>query len=414
MTGSAFLARFDPPWAGADDGPLAGLTFAVQDLFDLAGRVTGFGHPVWAASHAPAEVTAWAVQACLDAGARLTGVTVGDELAFSINGAHRLYPPPPNPAAPGHAAGGSSGGSASAVAGGDVDFALGPDIRAPGNHCGVFGFRSTTGLFPTAGMTPLTRTFDALGWFAPDAVTLSRVGRAFLAAVGRASLAEVSDTAAGGRPRPEAGVSDTAAPLTAAPLTPPPLLIADDALALAQPEIAQRAALCLADLAPRFGPVHHVTLAAEGLDAWAEVFATLQAAEAWQEHGAWLAQHSDAVSPDVLARFERGRAIGTEAVAAARRAMAAIASRLGDLLGGGAILAFPTAPFPAPPLGPAPAELEPYRPRLLRLTSVSGLGRLPQLTAPVLQADGRPAGLSLLAAPGRDLDLLALAADLWP
>jgi amidase len=232
-------------------------------------------------------------------------------------------------------------------------------------------------------MTAPTRTFDALGWFAPDAVTLSRVGRAL------------------------AG-DEVAAPPA------PPLLIADDALALAQPEIAERASACLSGLAPRFGSVRHITLAAEGLDAWAEVFATLQAAEAWQAHGAWLAEHAAAVSPDVLARFERGRTIGPEAVAQARQAMTAIAVRLGDLLADGAILAFPTAPFAAPPLGPAPAELEPFRPRLLRLTSVSGLGRLPQLTAPVLEADGRPVGLSLLAAPGRDLELLALAANLWP
>ena len=50
------------------DGPLSGLTFAVKDLFDVAGHVTGCGNPDWAASHTPAERHAWAVQILLDAG----------------------------------------------------------------------------------------------------------------------------------------------------------------------------------------------------------------------------------------------------------------------------------------------------------------------------------------------------------
>ncbi len=70
---------------GAPEGPLAGLTFAAKDLFDVAGFVTGAGNPDWLRTHEPATKTAPAVQAVVDAGATLVGKTHMDEIAFSIN-----------------------------------------------------------------------------------------------------------------------------------------------------------------------------------------------------------------------------------------------------------------------------------------------------------------------------------------
>ena len=82
--------------AGAAEGPLAGLTFAAKDLFDVAGHTTGSGNPTWLATHPPATATAPAVKALLDAGARLVGKTITDELAFSINGENAHYGTPLN------------------------------------------------------------------------------------------------------------------------------------------------------------------------------------------------------------------------------------------------------------------------------------------------------------------------------
>ena len=70
---------------------MGGLTFAVKDMFDVAGIVTGGGSPDWLASHAPAARTAPSVKACLDAGARLTGIAIADELAFSTFGENVHY-----------------------------------------------------------------------------------------------------------------------------------------------------------------------------------------------------------------------------------------------------------------------------------------------------------------------------------
>ena len=106
-------------------GPLSGLSFAVKDLFDVAGGVTGCGNPDWAATHEIAKADAWAVDALLGAGASLTGKTVADEISLGLLGINKFYGTPLNPRAPDRVPGGSSSGSASAVAGGLADFALG-------------------------------------------------------------------------------------------------------------------------------------------------------------------------------------------------------------------------------------------------------------------------------------------------
>ena len=65
---------------GARDGPLAGLTFAVKDIFDVAGYVTGGGNPDWKATYKPAERTARVVTTLVEAGATMVGKTITDEL----------------------------------------------------------------------------------------------------------------------------------------------------------------------------------------------------------------------------------------------------------------------------------------------------------------------------------------------
>src|SRR2546427_12246145 len=72
--------------AGAPRGPLAGLTFAAKDLFDVAGHPTGGGNPDWARQHPVPTRHAWAVQRLLDAGATLIGKTVTDEVSLGILG----------------------------------------------------------------------------------------------------------------------------------------------------------------------------------------------------------------------------------------------------------------------------------------------------------------------------------------
>ncbi len=145
----AFMPYPDAPVAHATSGPLAGLAFAVKDLFDVAGYPTSGGQPFVLAMSGIKTTTAPTVQRLLDAGARFVGKTITDELAFSMNGQNAHFGSPVNGAAPDRISGGSSSGSASAVSNGLCDFALGSDtggsVRAPANHCGLVGLRPTHG-----------------------------------------------------------------------------------------------------------------------------------------------------------------------------------------------------------------------------------------------------------------------------
>src|SRR3954469_5686372 len=97
---------------GRRGGPLAGLTFAAKDLFDIAGHPTGGGNPDWARANPVPTRHAWAVQRLLDAGASLIGKTITDEVSLGILGENPFDGTPLNPAAPDRVPGGSSSGSA--------------------------------------------------------------------------------------------------------------------------------------------------------------------------------------------------------------------------------------------------------------------------------------------------------------
>ena len=94
---------------------------------------------------------------------------------------------------------------------------------------------------------------------------------------------------------------------------------------------------------------------------------------------------------------------------AARAGRERFAADMDGLLAAGTILCLPTAPDIAPRLDAAPAELESFRGRALRLLCVAGLARLPQVSLPLASCHGCPLGLSLIARRGADMPLLALA-----
>ena len=97
----AFCRHTHAEMKGAAEGPLAGRTFAAKDIYDIAGRKTGFGSPDWLRTHEPVARTAPAVQALLDAGAELVGKTLTDEMAWSLTGENAHYGTPVNANAPG-------------------------------------------------------------------------------------------------------------------------------------------------------------------------------------------------------------------------------------------------------------------------------------------------------------------------
>lgn len=366
---------------GSGAGPLAGLTFGVKDIYDIAGHRTGFGSPEWFATHAAAAKTAPAVQCLLDAGADMIGKTHTDELTFSLNGENPHYGTPVNVNAPGRIPGGSSSGSAAAVAAGLCDFALGSDtggsVRAPASYCGIYGMRPTHGRVSLEGACPLAHSFDTAGWFARDAALLERVGRVLL------------------------GEERT--------VSPGRLLIAQDAFDVAGDAVTKTLQPAVDRLAALLGGANRVTLADEGLSQWFQVFRTLQGAEVWAQHGTWIKHTKPQLGPGVKERVEWSATLTAREVGPAKSKREEIARRVNELLARNAVLALPTVPGIAPLVNTPVAQLDDFRGRAMSLLCIAGLGRLPQVSLPLARMEGCPLGLSLIAARGGDMMLLALA-----
>ena len=185
MKDSFFVPHnLDAPIAGAQDGPLAGLTAVVKDMYDIAGSRTGGGSPDWLAAQMPASRHAAAIDKILTAGATVTGKTICDEFFYSVSGANAHYGTPPNTRAPGRIPGGSSSGSAAACGANACDFALGSDtggsVRVPASFNGVYGLRPTHGRVDLAGAMAMAPSFDVAGWFANGPGILRRVGTVLL------------------------------------------------------------------------------------------------------------------------------------------------------------------------------------------------------------------------------------------
>jgi len=146
--------------------PLAGVPYAVKNLFDIQDEVTLAGSKI-NRSHAPARQDAFLVQRLQAAGAVLVGGLNMDEYAYGFTTENSHYGACHNPHDLQRTAGGSSGGSGAAVACGQVPIALGSDtngsIRVPSSFCGVWGLKPTFGRLSRRGSYPFVHSIDHLG-----------------------------------------------------------------------------------------------------------------------------------------------------------------------------------------------------------------------------------------------------------
>ncbi|MDP6343879.1 MAG: amidase [Alphaproteobacteria bacterium] len=379
---NAFVPGPDVRIEGAAEGPLAGLSFAAKDLFDVAGFPTGGGNPGWAKQNPVPEAHAWAVRTLLDAGARLIGKTITDEVSLGILGENPFYGTPLNSAAPDRVPGGSSSGSAAAVAAGLCDTAIGSDtggsVRVPASFCGLYGIRPTHGRLDLTGMLPQAPAADTTGWFTRDAATFARVSEVMLA--------------------------------EAVPADPPKrLIVAVDGFAFAEPDTREALRPLVERLAALIGDTREEVMAPQGLSVWGRAQRTLQTAEAWRTFKPWLERDNPALAFNVA----RGLINGSQVPEVDRQWAALMRrearGRLEYLLPPGSILCLPTTPFPAPIKALPLDQQNPVRERILCLCAHGGLAGLPQLNLPGATVDGLPVGLSILAGRGADMALVATA-----
>ena len=367
----------------AERGPLSGLTFAAKDLFDVAGYPTGCGSPHMLAMSGIKARTAPTVQRLLDAGARLVGKTITDELAFSMSGKNSHFGTPVNGGAPDRVPGGSSAGSAAAVSNGLCDFALGTDtggsVRAPASHCGLFGIRPTHGRVSLEGCHDLAPSFDTCGYFTRDGATFVRVGEVLLG--------------------PDSH-----------PLPPSPrVLLARDAFALLAGPVREALQPALRQAAVTLGAPEERDVAVEGFTALYWAMRYIQSREAWIVDGPMIERYRPPLGPGVADRFEFSKAVTDGQVAESLAIRSAFRARFSALLGQDTVLILPTMPDVAPLLTESDEALNDYRNRALNLQCLSVLSGLPQVSIPLASRLGAPLGLSIMGPAGSDMSLVALA-----
>jgi amidase len=376
----------EEPLLGKTDGPLAGLTFMVKDLFAIEGRKVGNGNPDFYEHAAPASATAPVIARLLEAGASLTGITICDEFFYSVLGTNAHYGQPVNARAGRYVTGGSSCGPAAAVTASMCDFALGSDtggsIRVPASFCGLYGLRPTHGRIDMTGATPMAPSFDTVGFLARDAALFRTIGHLLL------------------------GGQSVDAPIER-------LVLAQDIVSYSEASTDQALWAALDKLAAVIPKPLHADIAGETIEAWRKAFATIQGFEIQSTLLPFVQSHNVELGPGIKERFEIASTISFAEVEAARAVRAAVTEHLRAILTPGTAIVLPTTPTLQPERDiPDGASFAEFRTMTLQSTCLAGLAGLPQVSVPALQASGLPAGLSFIGWQGGDEALLDLAVRL--
>lgn len=363
-------------------GKLSSLTFAVKELYDVKGFVTGAGNPRWKNTHPVAQTTAPAVEILLNEGATLLGKTISDEMAFSLDGENFHYGTPLNSKCPDRIPGGSSSGSAAAVAGGLVDFALGTDtagsMRIPASYCGIYGIRPTHGAISMKNVHPMAPSFDAAGWFARTPDMLARVGSILL------------DTEI-----PEFKVNK--------------FVIARDLFDTKDQDLASKYDAFIQNLSELPAEIVDTEIGKPDFSTWIEVLRNIQWWELNQAHGEWVFNNLDKFGAEIRGRLEKISSVTRNDVKQKRLVRKQLISQIENIISPDALIVFPTAPGIAPIKGRPIDEARASRLNTMRHTCIATIAGLPQVSMPLLEKDGCPIGISFLGARGQDAQLLAAA-----
>jgi amidase len=204
------------------------------------------------------------------------------------------------------------------------------------------------------------------------------------------------------------------------PNTPTTIHLVREAFALADADVQEALSGPLRRLREIFdGVVRESSLqelvggdAGQSFAKWADTFCVIQWAEIESCLGAWIANARPEFGPEIAASFQLMKQLDRRRVAEAMQHREQCFRSLNQFLGLQDLLCIPTTPALAPRKGDPPRRSSSgsgYYSRTLSLTSVAGMGRLPQVSLPIADADGVPVGLSLLARHGQDSFLLQVA-----
>lgn len=369
---------------------LAGVPYAVKNLFDIEGVVTLAGSKI-NREHPPAKTDAVLVQRMREAGAILVGALNMDEYAYGFSTENSHYGPCRNPHDTNRIAGGSSGGSAAAVAGGLVPLSLGSDtngsIRVPASLCGIFGLKPTYGRLSRRGTYPFAASLDHLGPFARTTMDLALSYDAL-------QYADALDPACAQR---------------ATELSVPTLSRGIDGLRIGiageyfHDFASTEAREVVADIAQALGAERTIDIP-QAQRARAAAF-VITASEGSALHLSDLRKRAEDFDPHTRDRFLAGTMTPSAWVYQAQRFRSWYRLKMMEIFKDIDLIIAPATPVSATPIGQETLELNgqtlPLRPSMGLFTQPISFIGLPVVAAPVAKT-GLPIGVQLIAAPWRE------------
>jgi aspartyl-tRNA(Asn)/glutamyl-tRNA(Gln) amidotransferase subunit A len=380
--------------AGQDAGPLHGIPVSIKDNIDTFDMPTTYGSAHFA-EHQPLE-DALCVRRLRDAGAVILGKTLTHEFAYGPTGDRSLQGASKNPWDTTRMTGGSSAGSAAAVASGMVPLALGTDtggsIRIPTGLCGAVGFKPGFDVVPMQGIFPLSKTLDHVGPIANSVEDAALVFAAISAPSGLNPL--------GSQPFNAQPFKSEHAPRVA--------WIDVHAFGAANPVVTQT----IYRFAETFfkQPLERLQGFDRVMPGLRKAMAAIQRAEAYEVHNERVADNPQLFDPEVLERLQMSAEVRGWEYIHAMKARDALMAHMAAVFEEVDLLLMPTLPLTAPALEQREVKLGgeavSVREAVLSLTSAWNLTGLPAINIPAGQVNGLPVGLQVVAAKGRDVQLL--------
>jgi aspartyl-tRNA(Asn)/glutamyl-tRNA(Gln) amidotransferase subunit A len=386
---------------GKNPGFLAGVPFAVKNLFDIAGLTTLAGAKI-NARNPPAIQDATAITKLKQAGAVLVGALNMDEYAYGFVTENAHYGATHNPHDLQRIAGGSSGGSAAAVAAGLIPFALGSDtngsIRVPAALCGILGLKPTYGRLSRAGVALFSSSLDHIGHFARSVRDIAAI---FDILQGE----DLQDPVCTKRP------PELCLPQINQDISPIRIAIADDYFTQnATPE----ALAAVQQVAEALNVKKYVKIP-EAKRARAAAF-VITASEGANLHLDQLKSCPEDFDPATRDRFFAGALIPSSWYIQAQRFRRWYSDRLREIFQNVDIILAPTTPISAPLIGQQKMILNGeeilVRPHLGLFTQPLSFIGLPVLSVPIHNPNTLPLGVQLIAAPYNEALILQVAAIL--
>lgn len=394
---------FDPRTHENRDRPgfLAGLPVAVKDYNSVAGQLTTYGSPIFAANRA--EQSDYMVETVQASG----GIAYAKSNVPEIAGANTFNPvfgATRNPWDLRMTVGGSSGGSAAALASGTAWLATGNDLggslRIPASYCGIVGLRTSVGRVPRVADMP----YDALWVEGPMARNVP-------------DLALMLDAMAHGHPSDPLSVPAPAKPFVEAVSNPrTPLRIgftSNLGLSLVDPEVER---ICRSGVEAFSSIGSKVDDSCPDFSGGIDAFQTLRAVLIASLRGELLDTNRDRIAPEIVWNIEKGQNVTADQILAAERSRARVFANMVKFFETHDILACPTVsvpPYPVEQRFPTrigDQELTTYI-DWMYLTFVITLTGCPAISVPCgFTKDGLPVGLQLIGKPKGDFDLISAAA----